>query len=60
MSQLSPYAQNIYDAVYLYANSVEKLNQQYPEEDIKNGRKLAQLMMNTSISCEFLKFHLDI
>ncbi|XP_063683413.1 atrial natriuretic peptide receptor 1-like isoform X3 [Bolinopsis microptera] len=46
-SYVSTYAQNLYDAVYLYALSLKRLFENEPgTTDVRQGKKLAQLMMN--------------
>ncbi|KAL5268664.1 hypothetical protein ACHWQZ_G002498 [Mnemiopsis leidyi] len=45
---VSTYAQNLYDAVYLYTKALKELLAEDPNASIRQGRKLAKLMMNTT------------
>lgn len=44
--QLSSYAQNLYDAVYLYAYSLQNMFTEDPTSTVKEGRTIANHMMN--------------
>ena len=50
--QLSVYAQNLYDAIYLYAHSVEEVIEKHEKEQIRNGRLLSSIIRGSTFTCK--------